>query len=149
MLSAGQEAPGEIAHAVQPGEIQRFDLDPGDVASLRAGGLGVARRDDDARAGLGQRAGGFQSQAGVAAGDDGGGVGQVQAGEHRLRVAAPKPEPIGNCGWGMANPCKPWDVRMESMHCILRTGLETVNAAKSATLSRSSEAAPWIRCPKS
>ena len=84
MLSAGQEAPGEIAHAVQPGEIQRFDLDPGDVASLRAGGLGVARRDD-ARAGLGQRAGGFQSQAGVAAGDDGGGVGQVQAGEHRLR----------------------------------------------------------------
>ena len=45
----------------------------------------AASASRDARAGLGQRAGGFQSQAGVAAGDDGGGVGQVQAGEHRLR----------------------------------------------------------------
>ena len=111
MLSAGQEAPGEIAHAVQPGEIQRFDLDPGDVASLRAGGLGVARRDDDARAGLGQRAGGFQSQAGwppvtmAVAWDR-----SRPASTACAVVAAPKPEPIGNCGWGMANPCKPWDV---------------------------------------
>ncbi len=86
----GEKTLREAPHAVEVGQVQLGDLDPGDAGGVGAGGipeladldageagqgldrrLGTPGRDDHARARLHQRPDGLQSEARVAARDEG------------------------------------------------------------------------------
>ena len=76
-----EEALGEGVDAVEVAEVELVDLDALDAGEHLARVLGPAGRDDDVRAGAGERARGLQAEARVAAGDDREPAGEVDAGE--------------------------------------------------------------------
>lgn len=72
-----QEPLGERSYGIQIGEVEPVDLDPSDTGERLARRLGPARRDDDSRARVGERTGGRETQAGIAAGDNGRPAGEI------------------------------------------------------------------------
>ena len=77
LLGAREETAGESVDALGIGEIERglFDIGDADERLLRF--VRRARGDDDDGAGAGERFRGFETEAGIAAGDDGDFAGEI------------------------------------------------------------------------